>query len=121
MLPTLLAASVLVFYLAIAVLLIRKYLRTRDVAFIWLGVAVLVWPVVSRLLLDPLAHLAIDRLTHGEAIGLFPFTLVEHGRMTLGTLVVSMAWAQELVGICLLFIAVLYLSKAHTHHGHQPA
>lgn len=110
MLTVLLAASVLVFYAAIAVLLVRKYLLTRDVGFIWLGAAVLVWPVVSHLLLDPLKSVLIDRLIHGQAIRIYPFTLVEHGEITIGSFVASIDWAQQLVGICLLFVAV-YLSK----------
>jgi hypothetical protein len=118
---SLLAVSVLVCYLAVAVLLFGKYRRTRDVGFIWLGVAVVVWPVVSRLLLDPLKRVAIDRLIHGHAIGLYPFTLVERGRITIGEFVASVNWTQQFVGICLLLVAVLYLSKTKSKHSHEPA
>jgi hypothetical protein len=48
MLLRVLAISALVLYLAIAVILVRRYLRTRDIGFIWLGAAVLVWPIISR-------------------------------------------------------------------------
>ena len=40
----------LLLHLAIAVVLVRKYARTRDVGLVWPGVAVVVWPIVSRLL-----------------------------------------------------------------------
>ena len=118
---SLLAVSVLVCYLAVAVLLIGKYRRTGDVGFIWLGVAVVVWPVVSRLLLDPLKGVAIDRLIRGHAIGLYPFTLVERGRITIGEFAASVNWTEQFVGICLLLVAVLYLSKTKSKHSHEPA
>ena len=40
----------LLLQLGIAVVVIQVYRRTRDIAFVWLGVAVVVWPMVSVLL-----------------------------------------------------------------------
>lgn len=116
-----LAVLAIVLYLAIAALLFRKYLRTRDAAFIWLAAAVVVWPLISRLLLDPLAGTLINRLAHGNLVGFFPFTLVEHGQMSLGTLVSSFALIKQIIGICLLLVAVLYLSKTKSEHGRDAA
>ena len=42
--------------LAIIVVLTRKYLTTRDVGFIWLGIAVLAWPRVIDTLRPFLMH-----------------------------------------------------------------
>jgi hypothetical protein len=42
--------AAVVCYLAIATVLVRRYLRTRDVGFVWLGMAVIVWPLLSSLL-----------------------------------------------------------------------
>jgi hypothetical protein len=56
---------VIVLYFAIALLLIRKYLRTRDAAFIWLSAAVSFWPFCRLLLLRPLGRVLIDRTILG--------------------------------------------------------
>jgi hypothetical protein len=37
-------------YLAMAILLVRKYRRTRDVGFAWLCAAVVGWPLLSPVL-----------------------------------------------------------------------
>lgn len=107
---TALEASGVVLYFAIAIILVRKYLRTRDVGFVWLGVAVIIWPGVSGLL-ELGERSLIDRVVHHRVVGLYPFSLVEHGQMTLGSLVLSLSLFQQLIGICLLLVAVLYLSN----------
>jgi hypothetical protein len=92
-----LAAITVVFYLSIATMLLLKYLHTRDVGFVWLGVAVIVWPLLS----SPLQYgqrLLIDRVGGG------PF-------YTIGELVVTITYARQIVGLALLFTAVFYLSK----------
>ena len=105
-----LVALALVLHLAIAVVLVRKYLRTRDVGFVWLGLAVVIWPLVSRLL-EHGELVLIDRLVKGQSVGYFPFSLVERGQITIGGLVTSLNLLQQLVGIGLLLVAVLYLYK----------
>jgi hypothetical protein len=67
----LLTALSLVLHIAIAVVLVRKYLRTRDAGFVWLGVAVVIWPPVSRLL-DYGERLLIDRPIKGQPVGYYP-------------------------------------------------
>jgi hypothetical protein len=94
---------------AIVVLLARKYLRTREVGFIWLGVAVVVWPLMSRLL-EAGERVSINRVAHKQAV-IFPFTLVASGQITNGSLVTLFAVVQQLIGVCLLLVAVLYLSR----------
>ena len=74
-------ALTLVLHLALAVVLVRKYLRFREVGFIWLGVAVGVWPLASRLL-EQGEKVLIDRLVRGELVGFYPFSLVERGQIT---------------------------------------
>jgi len=108
-----LLASALILHVAIAAILLRQYLRTRDVGFAWLGVAVIVWPGVSRLL-EGGEKVFIDRLISHQPVRFYPFTLVESGQVTVGNLVTSFAVFQQLVGICFLLVAVLYLSRAKT-------
>jgi hypothetical protein len=107
---TVLAALAVVLHFVIAIVLVRKCVRTRDVGFVWLGAAVVIWPLVSRLL-ELGERSLIDRLAQHRVVGFYPFSLVEHGQMTLGGLVAPLSWFQQLIGICLLLVAVLYLSK----------
>ena len=113
---TVLAALAVVLHFVIAIILVRKYLRTRDVGFVWLGAAVVIWPLVSRLL-ELGERSLIDRIAHHRVVGFYPFSLVEHGQMTLGGLVSSLSLFQQLIGICLLLVAVLYLSKTKNTPG----
>jgi hypothetical protein len=109
-----LLASALVLHIAIAAVLVRQYLRTRDVGFVWLGVAVVIWPGISRLL-EGGEKIFIDRLIRHQSVGFYPFTLVASGGMTSGSLVMSLAVFQQLIGVCLLLVAVLYLARAKNH------
>lgn len=115
-LAVILVVAVVALHLAIALLLLRRYLQTRDIGFIWLGVAVVVWPLVSRLL-DAGERASIDRAIHHQSV-IYPFSLIERGQMTIGSLLMSLALSQQLVGVCLLLIAVLYLAKPQ--NGPQP-
>jgi hypothetical protein len=74
-----LLASALVLHIAIAAILVRQYVRTRDVGFVWLGVAVVIWPGVSRLLGGG-ERVFIDRLIRHQSVGFYPFTLVAAGK-----------------------------------------
>ena len=105
-----LAAATLLLHFAIAVILVRKYLRTRDVGFVWLGGAVVIWPLVSNLL-NAGERVLVDRTFKHEWVAFYPFTLVERGEMTMGALISSLAILQQLVGVCLLLVAVFYLSR----------
>ena len=113
MLVTILASSALLLHLAIAVILVRKFIQTREIGFIWLGAAVVIWPLLSRLL-DAGERVLIDRTLNHQWVAFYPFTLVERGQMTLGSLVASLALFQQVIGVGLLLIAVLYLSKTKT-------
>ena len=80
-------------YLGFAILLIRTCRRTREIGFVWLGAAVLVWPVVARLL-----GVVVDR----GGMGPFPIT---------GPLVALVQLAQQICSLTLLLVAVLHLGK----------
>ena len=94
--PILFAIAVAL-YLAIATLLVRKYLSTHDVGFVWLGVAVIVWPLLSSLL--------------GYGQRLFVHRVGSGPSYTIGELVVVIIYARQIIGLALLFTAVFYLSK----------
>jgi hypothetical protein len=63
----------------------------------------------------------IQRLSSGEPTRFYPFSLVGHGQITLGTFAMSLNALHELIGIGLLLVAALYLSrptiKSHTQHA----
>jgi len=85
--------------LAIIVALIRKYLSTRDSGFIWLGVAIVIWPRAEAILRSFLTKLA---MTHS------------FGGYTPGTVVTIFSVSLLIVGLVLQLVAVLYL------HGKAP-
>ena len=88
--------SMIALQLGIVILLARKYLRTRDAGFLWLGTAVVIWPVVSRLL-DWSKHFVVEsgwlKLGH------------------IGSFVSFTSMVQQLTGTVLLFLAVLFLTR----------
>lgn len=110
-LTNVLAVLAIVLELAIAAVLVRKYMRTRDVGLVWLALAIGIWPLVSRLLTLGERPL-IDRVTSHQPVG-YPFSLVENGQVTLGQIVNYINTAEQIVGICLLLIAVFYLSRTN--------
>jgi hypothetical protein len=114
MFTIILVSLIAVSAVSLFMVLVIKYLRTRDVGFVWLGVAVVIWPVVSSLL-NRGERLGIDRVISGRSVGFFPFTLVERGQTSVGNLSTTLALLHNLVGIGLLFIAVFYLCR--TKHG----
>ena len=83
-------------FVAVAILLVRTYRRTRAVGFIWLGVAVLVWPLAAR----PL-RLIVDRMGPG------PFD-------TTGQFAAFLNVSQQVCGLALLLVAVLLLGRTQT-------
>ena len=101
--------AVIILLLAIAVILVRRYLQTRDIGFIWLGAAVVAWPLICRLFRTA-EQISINRALHHQSV-IYPFTLIERGQITIGGLEMSLALSQQLVGVFLLLIAVLYLAK----------
>ena len=108
-------ALVLALHIAIAILLVRKYLGTRDVSFIWLGVAVVIWPLVSSFL-GAGQRILVDSFSTQQPLGvflahMFPFSLVKGGKITLGALVSTLDISRELSGAALLLVAILYLCK----------
>jgi hypothetical protein len=103
-LPYIFVVIACVLYIATATLLVRKYLRTHDIGFVWLGAAVLVWPLLARLL-EYGQQVLIDRLI--VRVGAGPL-------YSIGRLVATLKLSQQIVGLALLFVAVFYLGKTQT-------
>ena len=118
MIVTILAGIIIALHLAIAFVLVRKYLRTREIGFIWLGIAVVLWPLVTQLL-NVGERLLVERIAKGHVVGFFPFSLVESRQITIGSLLMSLSISQNLIGVALLLVAVLYISKLSSHNSHE--
>lgn len=103
-----LGATACVLYGAVFALLVWKYGRTGDAGFLWLGLPLVVLPLVAV----PLAlwlQAGVDKLLLGKQVSLFPFTLVEQGRLTMGSLLTLLNLVQHVVWGLLSLIAVLAL------------
>lgn len=100
-----------VLYLAVAVLLVRKYRRTGNAGFLWLGLPLVLLPFVAL----PLAlwlEAGVDRLALGQQISIFPFTLVEQGRLTMGQLLTRLNLVEHVIWGLLSLLAVLVLNSS---------
>ena len=101
-----LGATTFVLYSAVAVLLFWKYRRTRDVGFLWLGLPLVLLPVVAL----PLAlwlQAGVDRLALKQQVNTFPFTLVEQGRLTWGGLLTLLNLMEHIAWGVLSLVAIL--------------
>jgi hypothetical protein len=104
--PEVFPLLVLILNLALAVVLIRRYLHTRDVGFVWLGLAVVIWPLLSQIL----GRFLIDGAVH-RRFGFYPLSLVARGQITTGALTLIIASLEQCIGVALLLVAVLYLCR----------
>ena len=103
-----LGATTFVLYFAVAGLLVWKFRRMRDAGFLWLGLPLVLLPMVAL----PLAlwlQAGVDRLALGQQVSIFPFTLVEQGRLTLGGLLTLLNLVEHVVWGVLSLVAVLAL------------
>ncbi len=104
----LLATITSVLYLAVAVLLVGKFRRTRDAGFIWLGMPLVVLPFIAL----PLAfwlQAGIDRLALGGQVNGFPFSLVAQGRLSMGVLLTLLNLVQHVIWGFFALVSVLVL------------
>ncbi len=112
MLAPIVEALVLGLYAAVAVILVRKYVRTRDVGFVWLGVAVVAWPLAS-LLLRFGERDVVDRVFHHRSV-IYPFNLIGQDQHRIFTLMTYFSLSKQLIGVCFLLVAVIYLAKGRS-------
>lgn len=89
-------ADVIFVVLALAIIaaLTYKYVTTRDIGFVWLAIAMLVWPFGAATFRAPLvAH------------------WIRGGHVDLGVAYTEVTMAARLIGLVLQLIAVLYLYR----------
>jgi hypothetical protein len=106
-----LAGLNLLLFAAIAAVLGWQYKRTRDTGFIWLAVALVIWPIADTGL-GQWNGILIDRLAKGEKIGFYPFSLVSKGQITLGSLVAAESYLFQLCKSALILLALTRFYRA---------
>ena len=108
--PLLLVEMVgLVFLILTMLVLATSYARTRNAGFLLLGVAVFVWPFVSRLI-DGAQHYFLDRMSHRPE-GLYNLARADFSFADLLTVVNTLTYLRGVVGLILMLIAVVYLAR----------
>ena len=108
MVPLLMSAVVFAFYMVLVAALLRKYKSTGDVGFVWLGVAVILWPFVSNLL-GWGGHIVMTHFVSSHAAGKQP---VDGNGVSNGSLVGAVfQMLQRVIGIGLLLVSIHFLAK----------
>ena len=110
--PILASAIMFLLYLALAAVLIRKHKSTGDAGFLWLGVAVVLWPLVSNLIFSWGGQLLMQHFMNGHT--------AEHaasgtGLTSSGNPQIALDLVQKAIGIVLLLIAVRFLSQKESN------
>jgi hypothetical protein len=97
-------------WIVIAWILLAKYRSVRDSGLLWLAGALVLWPLISNLARYG-ERILMDRLVAGESVGIYPFSLVAQGTLTLGSLSAILSYSHHLVGAVLILIAVAHLYR----------
>jgi|SRR5579863_969851 len=95
--------------IATSIVLVRGYLRTRAVGFVWLAVAAVVWPVLTEW-----PQIIIDHVTGPHFDTPVLSKLLSGGQMTSGMIVLLLFYLKYLIGVSLLLGAVVYLCRTKT-------
>jgi hypothetical protein len=102
------SAIVFALYMVLAAYLLRKYKSTGDVGFLWLGAAVVAWPIVANLL-GWCGHALTEHFVNAHRNGRHTF---RWGLGLSATLSMYFGFLQQVIGIGLLLMAVHSLSKS---------
>ncbi len=96
--------------LGIAIVAVMKYRLTRDRGLLALLVALVGWPLCAFALGGVVRMFLIQVVTGGPVI--FPFTLVQAGELSLGSLVEMLWHLDRLVSSALVLVAVWMLYRS---------
>ena len=119
---TALSVLCLVFLVGIAAALVLKYWLTKDPGFLWLGAALVVWPLITAAL-RPLHGAMIERLVSARPVQYFPWSLIEQQQITAGELTCMLWYAGRVVqySLVLVGISLLCRSRPPTEPGRADA
>jgi hypothetical protein len=97
-----------VLYVALAVALLHKHKSTGDVGFLWLGLAVVLWPLASNLIFGWGGHALIQHhLLSSHAAK----SKAANGANAADNISTTLDLLQRGISLVLLLIAVRFLSK----------
>ena len=99
----------------IAVIFAIHYKKSRQQAFLWLAVPLVVFPLVG-LAISYFYQVSIDKVIAGNPNVIYPFTLVNEGRISIGELISITNWMRRtfyLLGEILVIIG-LFLLKPYS-------
>ncbi len=106
----LLGAVDLVLYITVAVILILKYCSTREAGLIWLVMPLVLIPALA-LPVTLWRHAMLDRFIAGKGAVLFPFNWIAEGRLTPGSLLTLLNFADHVAWGVFALAAVLVLIR----------
>ena|ERR1035438_5467647 len=102
--------AVLAFGLQIttAIVLIRKYLRTRAIGFVWLAIAAVLWPFLNQW-----PQIILHDVARHQVVGPYPYSvsLANYQQMTPGALALLLYYLRYLIDVSILLAAVVYLVR----------
>jgi len=99
-----------VLLVAIACVIVIKYRKTRDPGFLWLGAGVLLWPLLTIGIAYGV-DVMINRVKAGENVGVYPFSLIETGRATVGYVTMSFRPLSHIIALALILVGVMILYR----------
>ena len=97
-------------FLMIPLVLVRKYLSTRDRGLLVLGVALVVWPLVAEIL-TALVMVEMDHLAADLPV-VYPFSLFAQGTRPLGDLIAMLRLLGRLVSSALIVVGLSMLYQS---------
>ena len=107
-----------VLFVVIAVALARKYRQLGQAGFLWLTMPLALLPLVGVVIANWIKG-SVDGLHATPPNVTFPFSLVESGRMSLGSLLSFLNTAQHLVWSTLVLVGIIMFERRHQHEPNE--
>lgn len=97
-------------------LLVVRYRRTGNSAYLWFIGALVVCPIINSIWVI-IQQYYIRLLTDGVAVKMFPFSLVSRGVLTMGELLAILQYSYQLVYGLLILAAIVKLDSGKWSAG----
>ena len=101
-------------FVVIAVALALKHRQSGQVGFLWLTMPLALLPLVGVIVANWI-KVSVDGLQTTPPNVTFPFSLVESGRMSLGSMLSLLNIAQHLVWSTLVLVGILMFGRWQDH------
>jgi hypothetical protein len=101
-------------FVVIALALAHKHRQMGQAGFLWLTMPLALLPLVGVVIANWI-KVSVDGLPVTPINASFPFSLVESGRMSLGTLLSLLNVAQHLVWSILVLVGIFMFRRRYYH------